>query len=258
MRYYSAAHTDVGISRKKNQDAFCMEIAKTPRGVVAFGILCDGMGGLDAGELASAFLVNAFTRWFETELPNVLAGNFDFQKVENRWREITKEQAVKIMEYGRANGFSKGLGTTLTAVLALEEKYIYIQVGDSRMYKLGSRIEQITKDQTLVASEVEQKRLTEEQARTDSRRSILLQCVGASQTVNPVIGTGTLLPGEELLLCSDGFRHEISEQEIFGVLAPALMSDEKTMKKSLVDLVNLNKNRGERDNITVMLFKAVN
>lgn len=256
MRYMSAAHTDVGISKEKNQDSFCLETAKTTRGNVAFCILCDGMGGLQAGELASSFLVNAFARWFENELPDSLQGGVDFKKIENRWRDIAKEQAAKIMEYGRAHGYSKGIGTTLTAVLVYEGSYIYIQVGDSRMYQLGAEMTQITADQTLIAREIAQKRLTEEQAKTDSRRSVLLQCIGATREVSPEIGTGSLAAGEELMLCSDGFRHEISSDEIFGVLAPSLMNDERTMKKSLVDLVNLNKNRGERDNITVLLLKA--
>ena len=100
-------------------------------------------------------------------------------------------------------------------------------------------------------------RMTPEQAMNDSRKNILLQCIGASKTIVPDIERGTLEEGDVFLLCSDGFRHEISEQEIFGVMAPSLLTSEKVMKKSLVDLVNLSKTRNEKDNITALLIKAV-
>ena len=69
MRFLSAAHTDVGITKKVNQDAFCLKIAKTPKMHLALAVICDGMGGLKQGELASALLVNAFSNWFENTLP---------------------------------------------------------------------------------------------------------------------------------------------------------------------------------------------
>lgn len=254
MRFYSVAHTDVGTTKKINQDAFCLKIAKTPKGNLAFAVLCDGMGGLQSGELASAFVTNAFSRWFETELPRMMKKKLDFAQVRSRWNEIVQDQADKILRYGKNHNMT--LGTTLTAVLVAEEGFLAVQVGDSRLYKLDTNIEQLTKDQTLVAFEVEQSRLTPEAAAVDPRKNILLQCIGASEKVVPAFVSGRLLQNESLLLCSDGFRHEISDAEIFGVLAPSLMTSEKVMKKSLIDLVDLNKKRGERDNISALLLKA--
>ena len=255
MRYLAAAHTDTGTSKKVNQDAFCLKIAKTPNDHIAFAVICDGMGGLKNGELASSLVVNAFSAWFENELPSLIKPNIDFAQIKKRWNEIAVGQNNKIANYGKANGFS--LGTTLTGLLIIEDKYLFIQVGDSRIYRINSNIKQITKDQTVVALEVEKQRLTQEQAKTDTRQNVLLQCVGASPTITPEYDGGSISENDAFLLCSDGFRHEVSDAEFFGVLAPGLLSSEKIMKKCLVDLIDLNKYRKERDNITALLIKAI-
>lgn len=256
MKFLSAVHTDVGISKQVNQDAFCLKIAKTHNHKIAFAVLCDGMGGLKNGELASALVVNAFSNWFEDKFSIMIQGKLNFEEIKKQWSKIATEQASRIMEYGKANGIS--LGTTLTAILIVDNNYLNIHVGDTRIYKLNNSIEQITNDQTVTALEVEQKKLTPEQAKTDSRQHILLQCIGASSSINPEINTGVIRSNEEVLLCTDGFRHMVSDEEIFGVLAPNLMDSEETMKKSILDLINLNKSRHERDNITALLIKVVN
>lgn len=252
MRFLSAAHTDVGISKKINQDAFCIKIARTPKHNIALAVMCDGMGGLKHGELASSWVVNAFSAWFENELPN---SPIDMAKIKQRWNDITQDLGKKILSYGTSNGIS--LGTTLTALLIVNNQFLCIHVGDSRLYRLNTGIEQLTRDHSLVAYEVEQKKITPEQARTDSRKNVLLQCVGASKVINPEFVSGVVNVNDAFLLCSDGFRHEIDEEEIFGVTAPVLLTSETVMKKALVDLIELNKSREERDNITALLVKAI-
>lgn len=255
MRFLSAAHTDIGISKKINQDAFCLKIARMPGVNIAFAVLCDGMGGLKSGEYASALTVNAFSRWFEREGPVIINKNTDFRVITEGWKNLVADQGQKILQYGNRNGIS--LGTTLTALLVINDKYINIQVGDSRLYKISDAMNQVTKDQTVAAFEIEQQRMTVAEAKTDRRSSILLQCVGASKVIEPVINTGVISENEAFLLCSDGFRHQISEEEMYGVIAPGLLTSESIMKKSLVDLVELNKSRDEKDNITAILIKAI-
>ncbi len=255
MRYLSVAHTDVGISKKINQDAFCLKIARTPTSNIAFAVMCDGMGGLNDGEYASALVVNAFSNWFENELPPVADKNLDMNKVIERWKAMVLDQGQKILEYGQSRNIS--LGTTLTALLIVNDKYANIHVGDSRLYKITNVMHQLTKDQTVAAHEIEQQRMTVAEAKTDRRNSILLQCVGASKVIEPDVQTGTLSENDAFLLCSDGFRHQVSDEEMYGVIAPHLLTSEKIMKKSLVDLVELNKSRNEKDNITAILIKAI-
>lgn len=255
MRFLSAAHTDVGITKKVNQDAFCLKIAKTPKMHLALAVICDGMGGLKQGELASALLVNAFSNWFENTLPQQAVQGVRLENVRTQWNAILQDQNKKIIAYGKSKNIS--MGTTLSAVLIAGDQYVLAHVGDSRIYLLSDHIKQLTKDHTVVAHEVEQQRLTLEEARVDKRQNILLQCIGATGSVAPEFVIGSLNEGEEILLCSDGFRHEVREEEMFGVLAPNLLGSERVMKKALVDLVELNKTRGEKDNITALLLKGI-
>lgn len=255
MRFLSVAHTDVGISKKINQDAFCLKIAKTPTSNIAFAVMCDGMGGLNNGEYASALVVNAFSNWFENELPSIADKNPNMNSVTERWKEIVLDQGKKILEYGQSRNIS--LGTTLTVLLIINDKFANIHVGDSRLYKITDAMHQLTKDQTVAAHEIEQQRMTVSEAKTDRRSSILLQCVGASKIIEPDVQIGTLSPNDAFMLCSDGFRHQVSDEEMYGIIAPQLLTSEKVMKKSLVDLVELNKTRNEKDNITAILIKAI-
>lgn len=255
MRFLSAAHTDIGTTKKVNQDAFCLKTARTPDANIAFAVLCDGMGGLKLGELASALVVNAYSNWFEQVFPAMVGKNTDLNKVVENWKEIAKDQGRKIMAYGQGKGIS--LGTTLVVLLIVNSDYAVLHVGDSRLYKISSSVEQLTKDHSLVAMKVAQKELTVDEARVDSRRNVLLQCVGASKTIAPEASIGTVSDGDTFLLCTDGFYHEVSEGEIHGILAPHLLTSEKIMKKSLVDLIELDKSRNEKDNITALLVKAI-
>lgn len=255
MRFLSAAHTDVGISKKINQDSFCLKIAKTPTSNIAFAVMCDGMGGLNDGEYASALVVNAFSNWFENELPSIVDKNLNMNSITERWKEIVLYQGQKILGYGQSRNIS--LGTTLTVFLIVNDKYANIHVGDSRLYKITDAMHQLTKDQTVAAHEIEQQRMTVAEAKTDRRSSILLQCIGASKVIEPDVQIGTVAENEAFMLCSDGFRHQVSDEEMYGVLAPQLLTSEKVMKKSLVDLIELNKARNEKDNITAILIKAI-
>lgn len=255
MRFLSAAHTDKGISKKINQDAFCLKIAKTPTCNIAFSVMCDGMGGLNNGEYASALVVNAFSAWFENEFPAIVKRDMDLSMVLQRWKQIVQDQGQKILEYGKSRGIS--LGTTLTVLLIVNDQYANIHVGDSRLYRITTTMQQMTKDQTVAAHEVEQHRMTEAEAESDRRSSILLQCVGASKVIEPDVGTGTVAENDVFMLCSDGFRHRLSAEEMYGVFAPQLLTSEKVMKKSLVDMIELNKSRDEKDNITAILIKAI-
>ncbi|MEW8985706.1 MAG: protein phosphatase 2C domain-containing protein [Bacillus sp. (in: firmicutes)] len=217
--------------------------------------ICDGMGGLAKGEVASASVVSAFSDWFENELPSQLTHN-DFDEIQYRWERIIREQNQRIAEYGR--NIRIQLGTTLTALLLIDTKFMLIgHVGDSRVYRINTKLEVLTEDQTVVGREVRRGVLTPEQAKIDPRRNVLLQCIGASKLVEPEFIRGTPERGDVYMLCSDGFRHMISEDEIYQAFSPQELMDEAVMKNKAVELVELNKQRQELDNISVMLVKIL-
>lgn len=255
MEVLTAICTDIGIKKATNQDSLCLRIADTSVGKIVLAIICDGMGGLSKGEVASASVVNAFSDWFEKELPTQLAKN-DYDEIQYRWERIIKEQNQRISEYGRK--VSIQLGTTLTALLLIDTKFLFIgHVGDSRVYRINHKLEILTEDQTVVGREIKRGNLTPEQAKFDPRRNVLLQCIGASKLVEPQFIYGTPIQGEVYMLCSDGFRHMISEVEIYKAFSPQALMDEADMKNKAVELVELNKHRQELDNISVMLIKIL-
>ncbi|WP_147534589.1 PP2C family protein-serine/threonine phosphatase [Bacillus marasmi] len=255
MEVLTAICTDVGIKKATNQDSLCLKVAETSIGKVVLAIICDGMGGLAKGEVASASVVNAFSDWFENELPSQLTHN-DFDEIQYRWERIIREQNQRIAEYGR--NIRIQLGTTLTALLLIDTKFMLIgHVGDSRVYRINTKLEVLTEDQTVVGREVRRGVLTPEQAKIDPRRNVLLQCIGASKLVEPEFIRGTPERGDVYMLCSDGFRHMISEDEIYQAFSPQGLMDEAVMKNKAVELVELNKQRQELDNISVMLIKIL-
>ena len=257
MEYKIAIQTDIGIQKETNQDSCCVKEAITEKGHILLAVICDGMGGLAKGEVASAALIKAFSDWFEKELPQHLAAEHPLQEIQYRWDRIMKEQNQNIAAYGKMLHLQ--LGSTLTALIILEDgSYLIGHVGDSRSYRITDQeVVLLTEDQTVVAREIKQGKLTPEQAQTDPRRNVLLQCIGASRIVEPDFYTGTALPNQCYMLCSDGFRHVITGEELHRAFAPSNNPDEQTMSAHIEELIDLNKYRHENDNITALLLKTV-
>lgn len=254
MNYIIAASTDIGISKDTNQDSFGAKVFNTKVGKMVFAVLCDGMGGLSKGEVASATVVNAFSKWAENKLPEICEKGITDTEIRDDWVNIILDYNEKIKNYGKSSAVS--IGTTVTAALITENRYYIVNVGDTRAYEISDSVKVITKDQTVVAREVELGNITEDEAATDSRRSVLLQCVGASDSVYPDMFFGDTAMNAVYMLCSDGFRHEISEQEIFDCLQPNVMTNAEEMKSNMDKLIEINKQRQERDNISVLSIRT--
>lgn len=254
MNFIISASTDIGTTKSTNQDSLSVKVINTPQGRMAFGIMCDGMGGLDKGEVASAAVIQAFDEWVRTSLPQLCNGPIEDHVIKSQWERIITEQNERIKRYGGSQGVR--LGTTVVAMLLTQTRYYILNVGDSRAYELTTGITQITQDQTFVAREVALGNMTEEQAMLDERRSILLQCVGASDYVYPDMFFGDVNPNAVYMLCCDGFRHEITPAEMYEKLQPGVLYDENSMKNACQELIELNKYRQERDNISVALIRT--
>lgn len=197
MNYLATADTDIGISKEINQDSILVKHADSEMGEIVLAVVCDGMGGLSKGELASATVIREFSDWFEQELPYELE-DFDLQVMGGKWSLMIKEVNGKLLEYGRNIGVS--IGTTVTGMLIINNQYLIGHVGDTRVYHISSKLRQLTVDQTFVEREVSRGVLTLEQAKTDRRRNMLLQCVGASEKVEPDILVGACEKGVYVLV----------------------------------------------------------
>lgn len=255
MNYLIAADTDIGIKKNTNQDSLTVKLINTSREKMVFALLCDGMGGLAKGEIASAEIVDAFNYWIRHDFINIIDKGFlDDSEIRKEWEKVIYTQNQRIMEYGEKHGIS--LGSTVVAALFTNQRYYIANIGDSRVYELTDEIKQLTKDQTLINREIELGNLTEEEAERDPRRNILLQCVGATETVCPDFFFGETKKNAVYMLCSDGFRHEISSKEIFTYLNPHQLLDQNSMKRNMEYLIELNKSRMENDNISVITVRT--
>lgn len=255
MRFMTAYSTDIGLKKQTNQDSLLIQTGVSQKyGEIAFAVVCDGMGGLAKGELASAVMIRAMADWFRTSLPQMLQREFTPGQLKEQWESIIKEQDRRISSYGYEHHLR--MGTTISALLIIGRSYYIANVGDTRIYLLTDQIFQLTKDHTLVQREMDQGCLTPEDAAVDPRRSVLLQCVGASEGVVPDFFTGTVTGKQVFLLCCDGFRHVINPNEFYQSLNYRTMKQEKLMKRKLDELIELNKQRGETDNISAIAIRV--
>ena len=129
-------------------------------------------------------------------------------------------------------------------------------VGDSRIYKISDKLSQITDDHTYVNRAVKMGKMTPEEALVDPRRNALVQCIGVTGEVAPEIRLGTLENDVTYMICSDGFRHVLTEKELFEELSAEKTATKKHMQSKMRELIETVKNREESDNITVALFRA--
>ncbi|MCM1159245.1 MAG: protein phosphatase 2C domain-containing protein [Bacteroidales bacterium] len=251
MKCISGIYSDVGIEKKVNQDAALVRQAATKRGKVLFAVVCDGMGGLEQGEVASATVIAGMSDWFEQVFPKMLGHDFAPEIIEKSLREEIKRLNNCINIYGREKGIS--LGTTLVSLLLIGDYYYVCNVGDSRIYYLKDGIEQMTHDQSYIQKEIDLGRITVEEAENSPKRNMLLQCIGASTEVVPDFYRGEYRKPASFLLCSDGFRHVITSQEMWEAFRPELLDGEDSIKERIRKLIETAKRRQERDNITAVL-----
>lgn len=244
------AVTDIGTKKKVNQDSLTLKIAKIDGRMVGLVVVCDGVSGMQKGELASATIVRGFDQWFK----EVFAVKETWQEKELRdsMSELINSLNQEIISYAKEENVS--LASTLTAVLFYEDKYYLAHIGDCRLYEIYDSVRQISKDHTWIAMELAKGNMTREQAMKDPRKNMLLQSVGATEELDIFWHSGNLIQNATYLVCSDGFRHLLSEDEMFQFLHPSKNRDAEQIHKNISSLVERTKERGEKDNITAALI----
>jgi PPM family protein phosphatase len=228
-----AFRSDTGRQRNANEDSF---FVRAPIFVVA-----DGMGGAQAGEVASKTAADAF----DIDLPD--------GSPERVLRQTIATANRNIHDLARADPSRAGMGTTLTAVIvnARSEEVAIGHVGDSRAYRLrAGRLEQLTRDHSLVEEMRRKGQITDAQAQDHPQRSIITRALGPEPEVEPDVQTVPAAPGDVFLICSDGLTTMLSEEQIAKLLAGATSMDAAV--RALVDEAN---RAGGRDNITALAFR---
>ena len=238
MRVYSG--TDIGRSRSVNQDY--VYVSETPVGnLLNLFIVADGMGGHNAGDFASAFAVRVMVDSVKED------ADFNPVKVIRHGIEVANHELI---EQAKKSEERKGMGTTMV-VATVVGNYVYVaNVGDSRLYVIGNRITQITKDHSLVQEMVRMGELTEEDARNHPDKNIITRALGAEETVNIDFFDLRLEKDSNILMCSDGLSNMVSNEEIQEIIQD--QSDVQDKGKTLLNLAN---EHGGKDNIAVVLIE---
>jgi protein phosphatase len=226
------AATDTGRQRRANEDAL---LSRSPLFVVA-----DGMGGAQAGEVASQIAVEAFKRGLRNSL-----------EPEAALAELTREANARIHELSHSHTEQAGMGTTLTAMYVGEQDVAIAHVGDSRAYCLrDGELIRLTDDHSLVDELMRQGRLTPEEAEEHPQRSVITRALGPEGTVEVDTRSFHARAGDVYLLCSDGLTTMLSEQELTRVLR-----EHRPLRGAGEALIAAANAAGGRDNITVLLVR---
>lgn len=256
MEYWTSYITDIGTSRKTNQDALLLKSAKTPYGKVLLAAIADGVGGLKQGELASNTMTHDLAGWFEKELPLLIKTGDCLERAKESLLRVIRNTHQKLYDYMQKNNTQ--LGTTIALLFLSGNQYLVIHVGDTRVYRCSKgEVRQLTRDHTYVQREMDAGRMTRQQAEGSRHKNVLTQCIGTTRDMMPDVYAGTLDGQSLFLICSDGFRNLISDEELGGRLTQALDCRRDEFNQMPEEITDLLKGRGEKDNISALLVKCM-
>ena len=236
--------TDVGLKRRDNQDTYAFEAVGALGAVAA--VVCDGMGGVQGGQLASTLAVSTFLEDFSSHAHAGLTTE--------EIRALMTAAAVRanraIYERAQTGEEYRGMGTTLVAALASPEAAVLCNVGDSRAYHIGAEgIRRVTRDHSVVAEMVESGEITPEEARLHPNRTLITRALGPDPSMACDTYAVPLAKGDCVLLCTDGLTGTVLDDEICDAVRGA-----EDGAAALQRLLELAKSRGAPDNVTAILI----
>ena len=256
-RIRSAWRTDVGQWRDHNEDAVLVkEVGQgtidgnTSRGLY---VVADGMGGAEAGEIASEISITVVAEHIEQAWSQDRSDSDNVERDDAAWevclREAVEAANTAIVGYATAHPEAEGMGSTIVAVLLTERSQILAWVGDSRIYLLeGGQLSQLSRDHSLVERLVEIGQLTPEEARTHEHRNVLIRSLGSKEQVTVDTLTRPFKRGGRLLLCSDGLTSHVEDPALADIL-----SRHREPRDAALELVVAANTGGGSDNVSVIV-----
>lgn len=242
------AKTDVGLKRSHNEDDLCVDPD------LGLYIVCDGMGGRNAGEVASRLAVETIQKYLRAARDNAdmpLIGDYDreFSAKTNRLASAIRLANQIIRTGAKEQTGQEGMGTTVVSAVLNGPVLSIAHVGDSRMYLIrGESITPLTADHSLVAEQVRRGMMTEEEAERSPQKNIITRALGVDETVEVELDEIPLMQGDGVLLCSDGLTRGVKPAEILDVIRRE--KEPQAASDRLVELANA---AGGLDNTTVIL-----
>jgi PPM family protein phosphatase len=245
MNYEFCIRTDPGLARENNEDSVALDEP------TRLGILADGMGGYNAGEIASGmattFIKSELGRWLSQ------AGRHANAREVRRAMEICVDNANRsIFNAANSNPQYSGMGTTLVLGVFQDGRLMLGHIGDSRCYRLrAGELSQITRDHSLLQEQMDAGLITPEQAATSTNKNLVTRALGVEDAVLLEVNDHRVEPGDIYLMCSDGLSDMVDDQGIAAILGNDAPMEQKVAQ--LIDAANAN---GGRDNISVLLARA--
>jgi len=247
-----ASCTDPGMVRSHNEDSIASDADK---GLV---VLADGMGGYNAGEVASGMATTVIITELQQLLEKTGPFGIDDRSGEEIAHQLQRDQIAKantsIYQAAQSQPQYAGMGTTLVVALFYDNKMTVAHIGDSRLYRLrGDEFAQVTRDHSLLQEQIDSGVITPQQARQSQNKNLVTRALGIDPIVEAEIHDYGTQTGDIYLLCSDGLCDMVSDDEI-GLALQTLSSNLKLCAQHLVQTANDN---GGRDNVSVILVRVL-
>jgi len=246
-----AAATHTGMVRSHNEDT----IGSDPS--IGLAVLADGMGGYNAGEVASGIAVALVTKQTRELLSRLGQGEAEQADRQSIAAEILGDAIShansSIFQAASSQPQYSGMGTTLVVALLADNRINVAHVGDSRLYRLrGDDLIQLTRDHSLLQEQIDSGMITPEMARRSQNKNLVTRAVGIEPSVDPEINSYEVREGDTYLLCSDGLNDMVEDDDIHLTLT-ALQANLPLAANQLVQMANDN---GGRDNVSVILVQV--
>lgn len=231
--------TDRGRVRTDNQDAY---FAGKITDDAVFAVVCDGMGGANAGNVASELAVRHISEY----VIRSYRSSMDTTDTEKTLKNAIVSANISLYDKAVNNAELAGMGTTTAAAFVKDDTAVIAHVGDSRIYLVNGEIKQLTRDHSVVQSLIESGKITPEDAKVHPRKNVITRALGAEEDVAVDSDCLALSDGDTLLLCSDGLTNFLEDKDILKVFQN---NDISAVAEKLVETANEN---GGGDNITVV------
>ena len=244
--------SDPGMVRSHNEDSVASDAAN---GVV---VLADGMGGYNAGEVASGMATTVIITEMQQALSTTPANAIDPQTSKEIAGKLVREQVLKantsIYHAAQSQPQYAGMGTTLVVCLFFDNRLLVAHLGDSRLYRMrDGDFQQVTRDHSLLQEQIDSGLITKEQAKHAQHKNLVTRALGIDPSVEPEIHEYPVKTGDIYLLCSDGLCDMVEDEDI-GMTLQALGGNLKMAAQHLVQMANDN---GGRDNVSVILVRVL-
>lgn len=245
------AKTDKGLVKQVNQDALLCKLGIIDKNEFGLFVVCDGLGGLEYGEIASSKTIEYFEKWWNTQLKSILKIKNNEKLIRTSLEEVLFKSNEELIEL--SNEINSKVGTTVSALFILNNNYYIVHIGDSRIYEINKKMVQLTEDH----SQYEMLRKQGIKNLEKVKKNVLTQCIGVNKTLDIFYKKGKIKKNTNFLICSDGLHNKMDEEYVIK----SFEESSKEIKQEILqemcgNFINEVKEKKERDNITAIVINV--